>query len=103
MVVRATQLDRDEIMQNLDADLFYSSTGVEIADLKIYPTQIDIVIAEKYHTQHTTDFIGSKGKILYSTKKNPAVYELADESNYVRAKIQDSNGQCAWIQPVFLK
>jgi hypothetical protein len=102
VVVRAKKLDVHEIMQNLDAGLFYSSTGVEIADLRIKPTRLEILIKEMGSTEYTTEFLGSGGKVLHRTKNNPAVYDLSTESNYVRAKITDMDGRCAWIQPVFV-
>jgi hypothetical protein len=102
VVVRSKCLDVKEIMRNLDSGLFYSSTGVEIVDLLIEPTRIEINIKNAGNTEYTTDFIGSAGKLLYSTKNNPAVYSLSSEGAYVRARITDKDGHYAWIQPVFV-
>lgn len=100
--MRAKWLNVNEIMQNLDSGLFYSSTGVEIADLRVEPTRLEILIKKLHNTEYTTDFIGSEGKLLYRTKNNPAVYDLSTVGNYVRAKITAVDGQCAWIQPIFI-
>ena len=102
VVVRSKSLDVKEIVRNLDSGLFYSSTGVEIVDLLIEPTRIEVIIKDTGNTEYTTDFIGSAGKLLDSTKNNPAVYHLSSDSNYVRAKITDMDGHCAWIQPIFV-
>jgi hypothetical protein len=102
VVVRSKCFDVKEIMRNLDSGLFYSSTGVEIVNLLIEPTRIEIIIKDTGNTEYTTDFIGSAGKLLYSTKNNPAVYYLSSEGTYVRARITDKDGHCAWIQPIFV-
>jgi hypothetical protein len=100
--VKAKSLDVNEIMQNLDSGLFYSSTGVEIEDFQVKPTQLEIFIKESNNNDYTTDFIGSGGKLLYRTNNNPAVYNLSTDGKYVRAKITATDGKCAWIQPVFI-
>ena len=102
VVVRAKRLETGEIMKNLDAGLFYSSTGIEISDLVIHPTRIEILIKDTGNTEYTTAFIGSAGKLLHQTKSNPAIYDLSTDSPYVRAKITDKDGHCAWIQPIFV-
>ncbi len=102
VMVRSKSLNAKEIMQNLDAGFFYSSTGVEIANLRIEPARIEIIIQDKENIGFTTDFIGSAGKLLQRIKNNPAVYYLSAETNYVRVRITDTDGHCAWIQPVFV-
>ncbi|MFC1569980.1 PHP domain-containing protein [bacterium] len=102
VMVKAWNLDIDEIMRNLDSGLFYSSTGVKIAEINVQPFRIEIVIQETENTAYKTDFIGSEGKVLLSTTHNPAVYNLSSERHYVRGKITDSNGCYAWLQPVFV-
>jgi len=103
IVVRAGRLNTEEILRSLESGLFYSSTGVEIEDLRIHTRKIEILIGQEAGLDYKTEFIGSGGKILKSTKKNPAVYRLSDETLYVRAKITDSKSRFAWIQPVFVK
>jgi len=102
VMVRAKHLDVEEIMHNLDAGLFYSSTGVEVQNLIIESTRIEISMKDRENTQTITDFIGSNGNLLLRTDQNPAVYELSAETRYVRAKVMDSEGHCAWMQPVFI-
>jgi hypothetical protein len=103
IMVQSRRPDAKEIMQNLDSGLFYSSTGVEIENIIVKPSRLEIVIKDRDHTEYKTDFIGSAGKVLLSTKNNPAIYDLSTEKVYVRAKITDTSGQCAWIQPVFVE
>jgi hypothetical protein len=48
-------------------------------------------------------FIGDDGLILLTTSQNPAIFVLAEKLTYVRAKVTDSSGKAAWIQPVFVQ
>ncbi|MBN1895570.1 CehA/McbA family metallohydrolase [bacterium] len=102
IVVQAMRLEPEDILRSLESGLFYSSTGVGIRNLHIQQRKIEILIEREAGLEYKTEFIGSGGKILRSTKRNPAVYHLSDERNYVRAKITDSKGRAAWMQPVFV-
>jgi hypothetical protein len=106
VVVRSRSLDADEIVRSLDSGLFYSSTGVELADVRITPLRLEIQIKERGMTDCTTDFIAAGGRVLRSTRENPAVYDLsaglARELTYIRARVTDSSGSHAWVQPVFV-
>jgi hypothetical protein len=102
VAVLARRLDADEIMRNLDQGLFYSSTGVEIEYLRVSARRIEIGIRPSGNAKIRSEFIGSAGRILRSTEDNPAVYDLAGNEMYVRARIRSTDGACAWIQPVFM-
>jgi hypothetical protein len=102
VMVRAKRLDAKEIMQGLEAGLFYSSTGVEIEDIRVEPSRIEIIPGNKSGRVMTTEFIGSGGKTLAVTKSDTAVYRLRPGDTYVRARITDPGGSRAWIQPVFV-
>ncbi len=101
--VRARSLNAQEIVRNLEAGLFYASTGVELKDVLVAKQTITISIAEKSDAKFRTDFIGDNGKILLHSEENPAVYQLRDDVKYVRAKVYDSAGSVAWVQPVFVR
>lgn len=105
VVVRARTLASADIVRSLEAGLFYASTGVELDNVVTQPTRLVIHIsqpkdskARKYRTQ----FIGHGGRVLKETTENPAVYTLKGGETYVRAKVIDSNGDVAWVQPAFV-
>ncbi len=102
-VVRAKNLDAREIVESLEKGLFYASTGVELDDIKITSTQIEIHIAKHGDFKFRTEFVGAGGKILLNSETNPAVYQLVGNEQYVRAKIYNSGGDVAWVQPVFTR
>ena len=103
VVVRAKNLAAREIAVNLDNGLFYASTGVELNDIIVKPDSIEIRIAPHGDFKFRTEFIGSGGKILAHAETNPAIYRLEGCETYVRAKVYDSAGYVAWVQPVFVQ
>jgi len=103
VVVRAKNLEAREIVDNLDNGWFYASTGVALEDIIVTPQQLEIRIAPHGDFKFRTEFIGSGGKSLLNAETNPAIYKLSGEEKYVRAKVQDSAGFVAWVQPVFVR
>lgn len=103
IAVRARSLNAQEIMANLEAGLFYASTGVELEDVKITATTIEIVIRQRSDFMYTTEFLGPHGQILSRAGGTTPVYELKANVGYVRARVKDSGGAIAWVQPVFTK
>jgi hypothetical protein len=101
VMVRAAALDAVEIVRSLESGLFYASTGVVLDDVVVEPKRISIHIADRGNFRYRTEFIGSGGTILGRSETNPAVYELSGHARYVRAKVYDSGGGVAWVQPVF--
>ncbi len=103
VVVRARNLDAHEIVESLEKGLFYASTGVELDDVIVTPAQIEIRIAKRGDFKFRTEFVGNGGKILLNSDSNPAIYRLAGNETYVRAKVCNSGGFVAWVQPVFVR
>jgi hypothetical protein len=101
--VRARALEAAEICGALEAGSFYSSTGVELTDIAIEPSRLSIAIRAPDDSGCTTSFVGDGGRILAITRENPAVFDLAENLTYVRAKVVDSDGKAAWTQPVFVR
>ncbi len=102
VAVLARRLDAAEIMANLEAGLFYSSTGVEIERLRVSSSQIEITVRDAGDSRFVTEFIGPAGRVLKWTADNPAAYTLSGPVPYVRARVTDEQGRRAWIQPVFV-
>lgn len=99
--VRAGSLDATALMEALEAGHFYASTGVELEEVVVTADRLEIAIRELGDYRYSVDFIGAAGSVLATSYSNPAVYELARDEPYVRAKVTDSGGSAAWVQPVF--
>jgi hypothetical protein len=57
---------------------------------------------EPYHqTKYKIQFIGEMGQLLLEVPDIRGTYRFNGEERYVRAKVCDSNGKVAWMQPVF--
>ena len=101
VVVRAAQLTATAILEALERGDFYASTGVELADLTINEREITISIKVDGSSKYRVQFIGKDGKVLQESISNPATYQFRGNELYVRAKVLESNGKMAWIQPVW--
>ena len=103
IVVWASSLNADEIIRNLEAGYFYASTGIELEDVRVSSKRIEIRIRQKSDFGYRTEFIGAGGRVLLQTDENPAVFELRNGEKYVRARVKDSGGFVAWVQPIFVE
>ena len=99
--VRATALDSRALVSALDNGQFYASSGVTLSDVTVSPTTLEIRIAQKGDFKYTTQFIGQDGRVLATDKSLTPRYTLKGAETYVRAKVTDSGGAAAWVQPVF--
>lgn len=102
VIVRAPRLDASEIMLALEAGRFYASSGPELDSLVVADADMTIHIRQRGNFKYTTEFVGDKGRVLKRTGANPAAYHLSGDESYVRARVIDSSGEVAWIQPVFV-
>jgi hypothetical protein len=103
VAVKASALDAAEILENLERGLFYASTGPELADVVVDERRLEVTIAPRGNFKYTTTFIGAGGEELARSVDNPAVYTLTGDEVYVRARVVDSGGAVAWVQPVFVE
>ena len=104
IVLRAEQLTAEDLRKAIDAGDFYASTGVELQDLQVTDKRIELRILtnDRSAVKYRTQFIGKNGRILQDGTANPATYTIRGDEGYVRDKITDSNGRCAWTQPAFV-
>ncbi len=101
--VKAATLSPDAILESMERGLFYASTGVQLEDVIIAPDRIEVRIKGKGDFKYTTTFLGDGGRELMRAGGRQVVYELDGRVTYVRARVDDSSGARAWIQPVFVK
>ncbi|MFH1941110.1 MAG: CehA/McbA family metallohydrolase [bacterium] len=103
VVVRTDRLDGTNIAHSLENGSFYASTGVELDDIIVRENEIEIHIRQRGDFKYRTEFIGRGGKVLAESVDLQPIFHLEADVGYVRAKVYDSGGAVAWIQPVFLK
>ena len=102
VMVHAGGLDAGSILESMEAGRFYASTGVILDDIIVTPQRMEIRIRVHDSHKYRTEFIGSGGEVLHSTGNTVAVYDLKGTESYVRARVRDSSGAIAWVQPAFV-
>jgi hypothetical protein len=103
VVARAASLNRQAILAALSEGDFYTSTGVVVKDIRAEKGSLSIEVQPRTtNERYRVVFIGKEGRVLSIATNNPAVYNFTGNEGYVRARVEESNGQRAWTQPVFL-
>lgn len=103
IVVRSARLESRALLEAVERGDFYASTGVALADIRATPTSMTIDIRPQGDFKYRTQFIGRNGEILHESIERESTYTFTGREGYVRAKVMDSGGRAAWIQPVFVK
>jgi len=101
IVVRAAKLDAKAILDAIARGDFYASSGVSIADYVVEGDTLTVTIEARNGARYRTDFIGPHGRILGTSTDVRATFSLPEDVAYVRARVTDSNGRIAWLQPHF--
>lgn len=100
--VRVATLTPDAILRALHDGDFYASTGAVLEDVQATSEKLAIRIKPVRENRYRTFFIGDGGKVLaISDDVNPE-YLFRGNERYVRARVEESTGGNAWVQPVFL-
>jgi hypothetical protein len=100
VMVRAPRLEAKALMESLERGEFYASTGVVLEDVQASATQLTVRVKQEGATKHRVQFIGRAGVVLREAVEPTASYTFTGSEGYVRAKVIDSNGRFAWVQPV---
>jgi len=118
VMVKAEALTPTALIKAMEAGDFYSSTGVDLLELKIEKKTITIKIKAEPGIDYQIHFIGAKGndsqsselKVVNGTEGS---FTLSSNHLYVRAKItssklkanpfRDGEYEAAWTQPVTWK
>jgi hypothetical protein len=101
--VRAPRLDARTLLEAVERGDFYASTGVELVDVKATATSLAVETRVVGGRKHRIQFIGKGGRLLSEVHASTASYTFTGTEGYVRAKVIDSGGDVAWVQPVFVK
>lgn len=97
--VRVPRLDARAIVDALERGEFYASTGVELESIDASATSLKIAVKVDRLSKYRIQFIGRQGRVLADMTATPATYTFKGDEGYVRAKVIESNGKVAWVQP----
>ena len=98
--VRAARLEPRAIVNALERGDFYSSTGVELASIEASAQSLTVAVRPERQSKYRIQFIGRQGTLLDESTSSNATYTFTGDEGYVRAKVLESNGKAAWVQPV---
>ena len=102
VVVRAARLEPRALVEALDRGDFYASNGVELDDLQVSAQRMQVTVKPAPWSKYRVQFIGKGGRVLAESIEPTATYEPNGNEGYVRARVLESNGRQAWIQPVVI-
>jgi hypothetical protein len=102
IVVRAARLDAGSLMEALERGEFYASTGVVLDDIRSDGKSLAVTVQPDSWSKYRIQFIGKQGRILREVTEPTATYTFNGEEGYVRARVLESNGRYAWVQPVMV-
>ena len=98
--VRAPRLEARALVDALERGDFYSSTGIELQSIDATSSSLTVAVKAEASSKYRILFIGRSGKVLSEATTTPATYTFKGDEGYVRAKVIESNGKLAWVQPV---
>ncbi len=98
--VRAPRLEPRALLEALERGDFYSSTGVQMLTVEASASSLTLAVKTETASKYRIQFIGRQGRILSEATTPVATYAFTGDEGYVRAKVMESNGKTAWIQPV---
>lgn len=103
IVVQTNERTPKAILDAIARGEFYASSGVEIAEYDVSAKTMSVKAREKNYAHYRVQFIGAKGRVLQESVGSSATYAFRGNEPYVRAKVIDSNGRSAWLQPTFVR
>lgn len=103
VMVRAPRLEPRALVDALERGDFYASTGVVLDNLHVDERSMTITVRADTWAKYRIQFIGKGGRVLHEAADPTATYTITGSEGYVRARVLESNGRMAWIQPVVVK
>ena len=107
IVLKAEQLNHDEIIRNLLSGNYYSSSGPEIYDWGVSDDTVYIECSKVNRINFIVGNALSDGTTVLSRtlkdKIHGASYKLHGHESYVRVECIDKHWRTAWTNPIFLK
>lgn len=116
VMVRATELDADALVEAIERGDFYASSGVVIDDISVNERSMTMDIAAQKDATYVTEFIGTRrgseevGQVLARVPGLRPSYHFRGDELFVRATVTSTlpadnpvfadQKRQAWVQPV---
>jgi hypothetical protein len=102
VVVRAPRLEARALLTAMEHGDFYASNGVEVAEYEASARGVRVSVKPTTFSKYRIQFIGKGGRLLSESLEPTATYQFTGTEGYVRARVLESNGSMAWMQPVMV-
>lgn len=103
VMVRAPRLEARSLLDAMERGDFYASTGVVLEEASADATAITVKVKADSWAKYRIQFVGKGGRLLREVAEPSATYAIAGDEGYVRARVLESNGRMAWVQPVAVR
>jgi len=103
VMVRAPRLEARVLLDAMERGDFYASTGVVLKDYVATRQKLTVDVQVAGMSKYRIQFIGSGGRMLAEIAAPQATYEIKGTEGYVRARVLESNGKMAWLQPMMVR
>lgn len=103
VTVRAPRLEAGALTAALERGDFYASTGVVLDEVTPTERSLAVKVRAQGDSKYRVQFIGRGGQVLSEVSELSASYTFKGTEGYVRAKVLESNGRVAWVQPVVVR
>jgi hypothetical protein len=100
VMVRAARLDARLVLEAMERGDFYASTGVVLEDVRADAKAVTVTVKPDSFAKYRIQFVGKGGRVLRDVAEPAATYQIVGNEGYVRARVIESNGRMAWVQPV---
>jgi len=100
VTIRAPRLEARALLDALERGDFYASTGVVLEDVVATSAALTVRVKTDGTSKYRIRFIGRGGRVLLEATEPTVTYTFTGDEGYVRAKVLESNGRSAWVQPV---
>ena len=103
VMVRAARLETRAILDALERGDFYASTGVVLEKYDVTAEGMTVAVRADAWSKYRMQFIGRDGRVLQEVPEARATYRFRGDEGYVRARVLESNGRVACLQPSVIR
>jgi hypothetical protein len=103
VAIRAARREARALLAAREQGDIYTANRVELADVRTTASSMTVEVRPRGDFKYRIQFIGKAGRVLHESIEPTASYTFTGTEGYVRAKVTDSGGRAAWVQPVSVK
>jgi len=103
IMVKATDLTVEGVMEGIRKGLFYSSNGPELRSIEIEDDRISVATSSVMSISFVSNAAMGEKNTAETSFLEEAAYVLRGNERYVRIEATDRDGRRAWSNPIFVE